>query len=284
MENVLLTIKQKLTTLSEAEQKVGNYVIKHSSDILKMKANELAKRTGVSPATIVRFSKSITGSGFPELKILISSSLNIKNDIINEINPEDTVNELKEKMGARVTHTIQQTNKKVSNKNITKASKLIFNYNTVVAYGISASGLVAQDFTQKFLRIGKNVSTSYDTHVLSTIMSSNINDVILVLFSNSGETLECKNLLNFANKKGIKSIVISHSPQSYMAKNCTIFLEHDVGQEKETMRTAATTSLLAQLYITDLIYYDYFRYSYDDNIKKIKDSSQAIRNYFEGNK
>lgn len=280
MENILLTIKQKLSSLSDAEQRVGKYILGHPNEVLQMNANELAEVSKSSPATVVRFSKSINESGFPKLKIKISSSMNNNEEtIIQEIDPHDEIGDLKKKVEARISHTIQQSGISLNDEAIGEAINLIKKNTYIISYGISASGLVAQDFAQKFIRLGKNVINNYDTHLLSTGISAHKNDALLVLISNSGNTAECKNLLDLANAKGVKSIVISHSSNSYLAKNCSVFLEHNAGQEKEGMRTAATTSLIAQMYTTDLLYYSYFCLEYEKNLELIRSSSQSIKEY-----
>lgn len=280
MKNILLTIKQKLSSLPEAERKVGKYILENSNEIVEMSASQLAKASNSSPATVIRFSKSINNSGFPQLKMILSSTLNNDEDkIIQEINPKDTVNDLKDKIEARISHTVQQSGQILKDSEIKKAIKLIQGKKYIVSYGISASGLAAQDFAQKFIRLGKSVVQNYDTHVLATGLSANKATGLLVLVSNSGSTLECCNLLNLANNLGIKSIVMSHSKNSYLAKNCDVFLEYNAGQEQESLRTAATTSLIAQMYTINLLYYSYFCMDYDKNLELIKTSSQTIKKF-----
>lgn len=279
LENILLTIKQKLSSLSDAEQKVGKYILRNPNKIIEMSASQLAKASNSSPATVIRFSKSINNSGFPQLKIVLSSSLNNDEEkIIQEINPKDTIDDLKDKIEARINHTIQQSGRALNDNQIKEAIKLIQEKDYIVSYGISASGLAAQDFAQKFIRLGKSVVQNYDTHVLATGISANKSNALLVLVSNSGTTIECRNLLDLANSLGVKSIGISHSKDSYLAKNCDIFLEYNAGQEQESLRTAATTSLIAQMYTVNLLYYSYFSLNYDENLKLIKTSSQSIKN------
>ncbi|MSE19580.1 SIS domain-containing protein, partial [Pantoea agglomerans] len=59
----------------------------------------------------------------------------------------------------------------------------------IQTYGLGASSLVAQDFTQKFSRIGTSVLNTQDTHLMASNFLTQRNKQVLFLISDSGETL-----------------------------------------------------------------------------------------------
>jgi Transcriptional regulators len=83
---------------------------------------------------------------------------------------------LKDKLALRVQHTLDSTNKDLNSKYLNQTVDAFKDANVVLVYGLGASHLVAEDFTQKFSRIGKNVINTPDTHLLvSNLLTQQIN-------------------------------------------------------------------------------------------------------------
>lgn len=59
MQNILLTIKEKLETLLKYERKIGEIILAQPLTIIQMSASELAQAAESSPAAVIRFCCSI---------------------------------------------------------------------------------------------------------------------------------------------------------------------------------------------------------------------------------
>ncbi|WWL94060.1 hypothetical protein V6R94_00225 [Pediococcus acidilactici] len=46
------------------------------------------------------------------------------------------------------------------------------------------------------------------------------------------------------------------------------------------MRSAATTSLMAQLYVVDLLYYSFLKLHFEDNVDQLTKSRKIIKSNF----
>ena len=66
---VLLTIKTAIEHASKAEKALGQYILDNVQEIPDLSVAQLSDRSGVSQATIVRFSKNLGLSGFADLKV-----------------------------------------------------------------------------------------------------------------------------------------------------------------------------------------------------------------------
>ncbi|KAA9290624.1 MULTISPECIES: MurR/RpiR family transcriptional regulator [Aerococcus] len=64
----LLGIEEKLTKLSGSEAQVGRYIIEHADDVIQMNVKELARESGPSISTVVRFCQSIGTEGLFAVK------------------------------------------------------------------------------------------------------------------------------------------------------------------------------------------------------------------------
>lgn len=281
MTSVLFTIHEKLASFSNAEQKIGRYILNHTHAVIQMSTAELAAAADVSTATVARFGKTlIPDGGYPALKLQLSAECNVDQSLYDEINPQDDLTAVKSKLALRLTHTIEETNASLDDASLVKASQLIAEKDNVYVYGLGASNVAATDFEQKFIRVGKAVIHSQDTHLLAVGLTTQRETAVLFLVSNSGEKVESLELARLAHSMGVPIIVLTRNPGSTLGKLATIILVNDDSEEGQTARAAATTSLMAQLYVIDLLYYTFIANDYDHHIEQLVLSRDAIRKHF----
>ena len=281
MESLIFSIKQKLPKLTKTEQKIANYIIEHPTKVTTMSVQDLALKIPTSSASIVRFSKLFClDGGFSELKLKLSAESDLDHEIYDEIAPNDSIADLKKKLSFRANQTIIQTNTALTDETLMAAVEILHEKKMIVSFGIGASHLTAEDFQQKFFRIGKMVVTNNDLHVISTILLAKKEQAAVLIVSNSGETKEDIELAHLAKQNKIPIIVLTHKNVSALAKLATVVLIHDDSTENSSLRSAATTSLIAQFYAIDLLYYSYFKLDFSKHVKEIISSQKYIAKNF----
>ena len=72
---LLLAIRGLLPALNEQEQKVGQYVLNHPDEVIRLSMTELAQRCAVSDTTVFRFCRKVQVEGYQELKIRLALEL-----------------------------------------------------------------------------------------------------------------------------------------------------------------------------------------------------------------
>lgn len=274
---ILNRIQYKLATLSEAEQLVAKYVIQHQTEVIHLSTQQLAKKAGVSNATISRFCKSVGAKGFPDLKIMLSAQSSVSNPIQQEIKATDSLDTIKEQLTLRMTNVITETEEIVDNSAIESSTRMLKNAENIVVYGLGASQIVAKDLTQKFIRLGKSVLETGDIHLIISALSANSKNKVVVLISNSGEKKESNTIASVCNELSIPVISIVSDAKSALAKKSTVCLVHSQTEFVDRLRSAATASVIAQHYIVDLLYYHYLTDQYDENIERLNATYTAIR-------
>ena len=60
-----------LKQATETDQQIAQYIVNHQEAVAFMRVRELAEKTHVSPATIVRFTKKMGFASFPELRVTL---------------------------------------------------------------------------------------------------------------------------------------------------------------------------------------------------------------------
>ncbi len=161
------------------------------------------------------------------------------------------------KSGREVLNTEYKAIKRLSNLldvNFFKAVKLVYeNSGKVIISGVGKSGNIAAKIAASF------TSTGVPSIYLNPVDASHgdmgiINrQDILILISNSGESFELFDLLNFARKKKLKIISITSNKKSLLYKNSDINLLLPSHKEADKLGTIPTTSTTLCLALGDAL-------------------------------
>lgn len=279
-ENIILQIKSKLSSLSKSEKKLGKYILSHAVETVNDNTSELAKKAGVSPATVVRFCRSIGLSGFSQLKIrLYADASGLDREIYTDITSNEDIAMIADKLALRFNQSITQTANLLETGCIEKITAMVDKSPAIYVYGIGASHVAAEDFMHKFSRIGKPVVHTLDHHLLGSSLINASKDSMFVAISNSGETNEAIKLTQIAKQNGLFTAGITQKRDSTLARIVDVPLIHH-GGEAVLLRSAATTSLAAQLFTIDVLYFAYVAQHYHEIMGRLKNSKINIQTFF----
>lgn len=274
--NILFSIQNQLDELSKTEKKLAEWILAHASEVIHMSAKALSAAAGASPSTVVRLCYSLGLEGFPDLKLKLSASLpQINQELYSDIAPDEDIETIKRKIKLRVVDGIEKNCELLEDQSIEDVLALLEGTDFIYTYGIGASGVVADDFCQKFLRIGRKAMFHQDAHLLATTMVTNETPSFLFLVSNSGEKKAVNSLAQLAKTKGIAVVSMTSQKKSTLAKLSDIVVHIADGGEAP-LRSSATNSLLVQLYTVDVLFSAYASKHYDKTIKQLEETKRAI--------
>lgn len=265
--------------LTHSEQKIANLVLERPEDVTKMTASELAKESQTSPASVIRFCKSISIPSFPELKMALSAEKQWEvPKEYSDILPNEKISDVKAKLLGNAYQSMQETVQLVSDDTLKQAVSLISNAPFVYVYGIGSSYLVAENIAQKWNRIGKVCICIADIHLLIASLTSAVPGSVFIGISNSGETSEVLEINHIAKENGIKTIGISQFGMNSLSKKVDLSLQTVKSKEAE-LRSAATSSLMSQFILIDLLFHIYVLEEYDKNMANIRESRKLVDTY-----
>ena len=139
-------------------------------------------------------------------------------------------------------------------KEFVKAVALISNLNgKIIISGVGKSGNIAAKIAASFTSTG--IPSIYLNPVDASHGDMGIvekNDVLIIL-SNSGESHELTDLINFCKKKNIKIISITSISKSLLSKNSDINLILPFHTEADKLQTIPTTSTTMSLALGDAL-------------------------------
>lgn len=265
----VLRINSYMEQLKPAEKKVAKYILNNRSEVIHLSITKLAKESGVSEATVVKFCQHIGYSGYQELKIMLAQAdkKGSQDHIYGEIEAEDEVNEIINKIFQIYGQSLENTKKLLLEKNLDKAVSAIINAERLCFFGFGASGIVAEDSELKFKRINYNAEALIDNHRQKTRASLLSENDLVVAISDSGRTRELMESLEVAKKAGAKIMAISSNMGSPVTKISDIVLL--TSSEETPFRGSALASRLAQLAVIDVLFLGVATTEYDKTIEAL---------------
>ena len=156
--NVLEKIRNQYKDFSKVNKKIADFILRDPSLILSYTAVDIAQESKTSPASIIRFTKSLGFSGLEAFKLSIAAEKGIaqnKKVIDPIISNDDSVIELSEKVGALINSTMDDLLYIMDEEQVALAIQAIKRAETVYLLGIGASSLTAYNLYHKLNRAGK---------------------------------------------------------------------------------------------------------------------------------
>ncbi len=289
MDNCIIRINESLSSFSNQETKVAQYILNHQEAVSQMTISELAKKSKSSTATIVRFCTVLGYKGYRDfIKSFYHDVVSANGDEeslydIDKKNLADySVKELVSLVSRLNIEALSSTLKIIDDRCVEKAVEAIDQADRVCIYALSGSVVIAEDAAFKFERLGIDCQV-YDT-VHSQILSATIlkpNDVA-ILISYSGETKDIIHIAEIANSRNINTIGITKFGENTLSKMCNLNIRHS--SLGKGMRSFSTRSRVVQQNIIDILfmaltqrrgeylkrYYELFNYPPQDDTREEK--------------
>ena len=274
--SILNQIALALDELPKSEKKVAKYILECSKDVLYMNIKELAKKSKSSSAGVVRFCKSIGVENFGNLKVRLSAELTQTATIKNlDIEDQESVSSIVEKTLSNTIQVFEDTAYQIENSAIERAVEMLYAADMIYVYGVGASFLITEDIAQKWRRLGKKVYAISDYHLLLSTMATQNEKAVFWGVSYSGQTKEVLSLVEKAKAFGMPTIGLSRMGQHKLAGQVDLLLTTARAPEAR-LRSAATSSRFAQLFVIDIVFLAYASAQYEFTIEQLEKSRNAV--------
>lgn len=277
--DTLLMIRERYSQLTAAEKRIADYVLDSGEEILEKSAQEVSQEIGSSSASLVRFSRKLGYDGFSQFKQKLSVAYAFHADnesYYKEVSDAETPLSIKNKLKVRINHMVETTNASLLDEAVMSVVSCLDKVDVIFVFGIGASSIVAQDIFQKFSRIGKQVYFIQDTHLFLSSLSIQKNQAAFVGISMKGETKEVVELARAIKSLKVPMVAITSNEKSTLGQ-LSDYVLHSISGEDYQMRTAATMSLMAQLYVVDILFYMYVSEHFEQSYQNLQKTSQAIK-------
>ncbi len=287
MTDIEIKTRSVYDTLTPAEQKVAKYFLQNLSSVFDDPIASLAEKSGVSQVVWVRFCKSLGFAGLKDMKKNLVFQLRAapagetappsSRDFLDTrvyANTEDIIRGIE----AGTVDAVRSTARIQKPEVLEDVAAHIVAAQSVRLFGVGASGLVAQDFCHKLLRINTNVIFCTDTHMQLTYITSMKPGDVAVFFSNSGNTAEILELARAAAERRACIVAVTKLGSSPLSALADYVLP--TSSSELEFRSGAMSSRIAALLVVDMLFTTLCNKNYDTVAKPLSESfSQCSKHH-----
>jgi RpiR family carbohydrate utilization transcriptional regulator len=248
---VFARIRANLETMSRAERRVSEYLLRKPHEALEMSIGALARACDVSEPTVARYAQALGFDGFRSFKIAFAQSLATGVPYLHvDISPDDQVRDVLPKVFDRAIKTLLEARNHTNMPSFEAAVALLARARRLEFYGIGNSGVVALDAQLKFFRLGVPAIAYADPHLQAQSAAVLSSDAVVLAISRTGRTRDLFRPLQLARQSGAKIIVMS-ATGAPLAKLADVHLMVDVEEDPSVF--TPMSSRLAQLALIDAL-------------------------------
>lgn len=270
--NLFINLKEN-KDLSKNERVLADYILKHPEDVLKMSSKDLGKVCFVSTATVYRLCDKLGLSGFSDLKIKITSSLDDYRKSNEDFNFDFPVNqfqthyEIIQKIKEDYEQTLNLTANLFSLDQLRLIASAMEKSQIIDVYTSAGNINFALNFQFQMQEIGIQVNVPIDEYQQRLTAASSNENHLAIIITFGGRGILSDILPRILHK--VKTPIVLISSYDYTFKDLDPDYQLYISPyENHYKKISSFSTRLSILYILDVLYTCYFKLDYQENIKK----------------
>ena len=270
--NLFINLKEN-KDLSKNERILADYILKHPEDVLKMSSKDLGKVCFVSTATVYRLCDKLGLSGFSDLKIKITSSLDDYRKSNEDFNFDFPVNqfqthyEIIQKIKEDYEQTLNLTANLFSLDQLRLIASAMEKAQIIDVYTSAGNINFALNFQFQMQEIGIQVNVPVDEYQHRLIAASSDENHLAIIITFGGRGILSDILPRILHK--VKTPIVLISSYDYTFKDFDADYQLYISSyENHYKKISSFSTRLSILYILDVLYTCYFKLDYQENIEK----------------
>lgn len=276
--NVMSLINTSYMAFTKSEKKVADCVIKDPEGILYSSVTDVGELCHVGDATVLRFCRKLGFNGYQSFKMTLAQSIQredqVGEELSHEITRKDSLQDVCKKVLSININAMNETFSLLDFENIEKTVAFMMKAKRIIFFGVGASSITAMEAKHKFMRINPYVEASFDAHAQSMIASLMNEKEVAIAFSHSGSSKDTIDILKTAKEAGAKTICITRYAKSPITQYADVVLLH--GAKEGPLQGGAMSTKIAQLYLVDILYAEYFRKTDKLSLQNKEKTAEAI--------
>jgi DNA-binding MurR/RpiR family transcriptional regulator len=280
--SIQTTIAAAAETLPPSLARIARVIADRPRVVVDSTITELATTCGTSVASVIRFCRSVGVNGYAALRMALAAELGRESAQFgessgfgSEISPADSLREAASKVAALELLAIEETIAGLDDAVLDAAVSAIDASPRILLFGIGASGLVAADFAQKLLRIGRTAVVLGDAHVASAVAALGGPGTVAVGISHSGTTIETQRFLEAAREADVTTIAITGAVDAPVADAAVHVLTTRAREPR--LRAGAMVSRIAQLALVDCLFVGVAQRRHGDAVDALQRTAEATQ-------
>ena len=252
---ILETIEQRYDSLSKSHKAIAEYILTAYDKAAYMTAAKIAEVTGVSEATVVRFTTEIGFAGYPSFQQALKEELKSRLTSVQRLDYterfEDDKAAVQEVMRADI-ENMKETLASLNSDTFDEAVKTILAAKKIYIMGIRASATLSE-FMHFYMTVLFDdvvlVRSNCTNELFEQVMPITENDVLIgISFPRySARTI---NSMAYAHKRGAKTIAITDRAGTPMTEHADVSLLATSSMASFVDSLTAPLSLINALLVT----------------------------------
>ncbi len=244
-------IRRSLAALSPAERRVAEQVLAHPRSALSDPIAEIARASGVSQPTVIRFCRSLGCEGLSDFKLRLASGLTGTVPVTHTlVTGEDSMLEVGVKVLSNTASAILHLRDQLNRELIARATDMLVAAQRVELHASGHSAVVAQDALFKFLRLGLPTSACTEPRVQQLAAAVLHPGAVVLIISSSGRVTELLAVADMARERGAQVVAITAN-QSPLARKADVALIVDHAEDVATQ--LPMISRILHLLVVDML-------------------------------
>jgi DNA-binding MurR/RpiR family transcriptional regulator len=238
-------LRHALVRLSRAERAVARVILDDPACVMSLSLSEMAERSGVAEATVLRMARRLGLSGYQDMRLVIAAdrSTDLQTEAVATVSGADGAPGL--------TAAIHATEALLDSAGVERVAEALDKASLVAIYGAGTSGLAGRYLAYRLTRMGVVAVFEEDTHyqVMGAVLLGA--GTVAIAFSQTGSTVSVVTALTAAQNAGALSVAVTrirHSPLT-TAADVTLL----TGADETPLLSGALPGVVSQLYVADTI-------------------------------
>lgn len=283
-ENTAYRIRSAYASLRKSEQRVADYVLAHEQVCRKITLEELAKRSGVSQPTVMRFVKALGYENFKDFKYQLMEE-NIKDHSPDRaeqyamhgysLKPSDNLKIIPAKVVATSVKSIEDMLKSISGEEFERTIRMIAGARRIMLCCVENSSATAKDLMVKLLYLGYDCRYDEDYYIQQIAAAALTEEDVIIGISYSGQSKDTVDVMKTAKKAGAQTICITNFKESKISKWSDVVL---CSSQEQWMYGDSIFSRTTQMVLNDMIYMGLIANNYENCTERLDENSRIIRN------
>ncbi|SCP98622.1 MurR/RpiR family transcriptional regulator [Anaerobium acetethylicum] len=274
MNDLFVRIRFLLPSLPRAEKAIAEALLENPEAITHLTLAEIARESGSSEASIIRFCKRMGYSGYSSLKEEFIRTIANGTEVESEgIELSDSMTTILKKVYQSNVQTLNDT-LVLADEGYEKARNALIKARSIHFFGVGDAFAACQLAFMKFSRLGINCTAHSDTMLQLVVAGNMTEDDVAIAVSYEGRSKNIVECMKIAKQNGATTIAITKMNKSPLLRVTDISLfiavnDLTVGRDKVTRR-------VADQFILDALYLGYATKIGNNHMKQLKKIQDAI--------
>jgi DNA-binding MurR/RpiR family transcriptional regulator len=263
-KSIIPLMETLYSNFTNTETTIADFFI-HNNKKQDFSAESISRKLFVSKASLSRFAQKCGFKGYREFVYRY----------------EQTFNEEIQNVGKRKKNVLS-TYQKLLDKSYTltdeaqlkRISEMLLKYKKVYVYGIGSSGIVAMEFKIRFMRLGLNVESVVDAHIMQMNSVLIDEDTLVIGFTVSGKTKIVLNSLKEAKLRKAKTIIITSNNDFSLHEFCDEIVL--IAVTKNLAIGNVISPQFPMLVVVDILYSHFLNSNYNEKASFLNDTLSNI--------